>query len=815
MRQTHYSLSILFCMMTTLLQSQEKIVYQMPPEEILRLVDIERAPVVDMDSKKEQMLFYYRNTFKSLSELNQPELRLGGLRINPEANISSTLTYFNHIRYKKNGDKELQQIKRLPENARIAYLSFSPDETKIAFTNTVTNGVELWMIDLQTLIARKLTEAVVNANAGFPYSWFPNSTELLVRMIPEERSAFIDTKTSLPQGPIVSTSDGQISQNRTYQDLLKNPMDEENFETLMTSELCRIGTDGTQSLWKEAGMYLDEMFSPDGKYLMLTTLAHPFSYVVPYYSFPNVTDIYTTDGRFLLNFSKQPLLDHLPVGFMATFVGKRNIHWRADKPATLAWVEVLDKGDPETEAAYRDELFQLDAPFTGAPRSLVKTINRFAGIIWGNDSYAVVSDQWWNTRNTKMILFNPSDNSLPAHIISDRNYQDTYSHPGVLQTEKNALGTYTLRMDGSTAWLFGDGYTAEGQFPFIDALDLETRQKKRVYQSTATHQVEEFISFVDSKAGTVITRIESPVEYPNYYIRNIKRKIADRPLTAFENPFKSMEGVHKEVVSYKRPDGVGLTGTLYLPAGYDRKKKVKLPMIMWAYPTEYKDKNSAGQNTANPNSFTYLSYGNPVYWVKRGYAVLDEASFPIVGEGDRQPNDTYLEQLVANAKAAIDALDTLGYIDRNRVAVGGHSYGAFMTANLLTHSDLFAAGIARSGAYNRSLTPFGFQSEERSYWDAPDVYDAMSPFMHADKMKTPLLLVHGEADNNSGTHTMQSERYFQALKSFGAPVRLVILPLESHGYTARENVFHLLWEQDQWLEKYVKNKVKKEPQVNP
>lgn len=815
MRQTHYSLSILFCMMTTLLQSQEKIVYQTPPEEILRLVDIERAPVVDMDSKKEQMLFYYRNTFKSLSELNQPELRLGGLRINPDANISSTLTYFNHIRYKKNGDQELQELKGLPENARIACLSFSPDETQIAFTNTVANGVELWITDLHTLTARKLTEAVVNANAGFPYSWFPNSNELLVRMIPAKRATFIDTKTSLPLGPIVSTSDGQISQNRTYQDLLKNPMDEANFETLMTSELYRIGTDGTQSLWKEAGMYLDEMFSPDGKYLMLTTLAHPFSYVVPYYSFPNVTDIYTTDGRFLLNFSKQPLLDHLPVGFMATFVGKRNIHWRADKPATLAWVEALDKGDPETEAAYRDELFQLDAPFTGIPRSLVKTVNRFAGIVWGNDSYAVVSDQWWSTRNTKMILFNPSDNSLPAHIISDRNYQDTYSHPGVLQTEKNALGTYTLSMDGSTAWLFGDGYTAEGQFPFIDALDLKTRQKKRVYQSTDTHRVEEFISFVDSKAGTVITRIESPAAYPNYYIRDIKRKIADRPLTAFENPFKSMEGVHKEVVSYKRPDGVDLTGTLYLPAGYDRKKKEKLPMILWAYPTEYKDKNSAGQSTANPNSFTYLSYGNPIYWVKRGYAVLDEASFPIVGEGDRQPNDTYLEQLVANAKAAIDAVDTLGYIDRNRVAVGGHSYGAFMTANLLTHSTLFAAGIARSGAYNRSLTPFGFQSEERSYWDAPDVYDAMSPFMHADKMKTPLLLVHGEADNNSGTHTMQSERYFQALKSFGAPVRLVILPMESHGYTARENVFHLLWEQDQWLEKYVKNKTGKEPQVIP
>jgi len=794
-------------MMTPLLQSQEKIVYQTPPKEILELVDIDRAPVVEMDSKKEQILFYYHKPFKSLSDLNQPELRLAGLRINPEANISSTLNYYHDIRYQKVMEREIHPISGLPEQPHIAYISFSPDETKLAFTHTVHNGVELWVADLETLTAEKLTDAVLNANAGYPYTWFPDSRHLLVRMLPQNRTALSDLKTALPEGPVVSTSDGQISQNRTYQDLLKNGLDEANFEILMTSELYKVGITGTKTLWEEAGMYMNEAFSPDGAYLLLTTLSHPFSYAVPYYSFPNETDIYTSDGQFLLNFSRQPLLDKLPVGFMATFEGKRSIHWRADKPATLAWVEALDKGDPEVKVPYRDELLQLDAPFHGHPLSLVKTVNRFAGITWGNDRYAVVSDRWWNTRNSKMYLFDPSDPKKLPRIIADRNYQDIYSHPGILQTEKNAMGTYTLKMDGTTAYLFGDGYTEEGQFPFIDALNLATLEKKRIYQSTVTGQVEDLVSFVDSRAGTLITRIESPTEYPNYYIRNIKRKVANIPLTAFENPFKTIEGIHKEVINYNRADGVALTGTLYLPAGYNREKKEKLPLIMWAYPTEYKDKNSAGQSTANPNTFTYLSYGNPIYWVTRGYAVLDDASFPIVGEGAEQPNDTFIAQLVANAKAAIDAVDALGYIDRKRVAVGGHSYGAFMTANLLTHSDLFAAGIARSGAYNRLLTPFGFQSEERSYWEAPEVYDSMSPFMHADKMKTPLLLIHGEADNNSGTHTMQSERYFQALKSFGAPVRLVILPMESHGYAARENVLHLLWEQDQWLEKYVKNRV--------
>jgi dipeptidyl aminopeptidase/acylaminoacyl peptidase len=301
-------------------------------------------------------------------------------------------------------------------------------------------------------------------------------------------------------------------------------------------------------------------------------------------------------------------------------------------------------------------------------------------------------------------------------------------------------------------------------------------------------------------------RIESQNEYPNYYFRNIKKKNDLTPVTSFENPFKSIQNVHKEVITYKRDDGLELEGTLYLPIGYDMQNKEKMPMILWAYPREFKDKNSASQNTTNPNEFIYPYYGSPIYWVNQGYVVLDDAAFPIVGEGDEEPNDTFRTQLVGNAKAAIDAVDKMGYIDRNRVGVGGHSYGAFMVANLLSHSNLFAAGIARSGAYNRTLTPFGFQSEERSYWDSPETYYTMSPFMHADKMKTPLLLIHGEADNNSGTYPLQSERYFNALKGLGATARLVMLPKESHGYSAKESVLHVLWEQDQWLDKYVKNK---------
>ena len=805
MKKAFITLSLFTCM--TLTQAQENVKYQKPPKEILELADFQREPSVLLDNKDEQMLLVYRNTYSSLEELSRDELRLGGLRIDPVTNISSRITYYSKLEYKRVDDEKILPIKGLPQDSKIAYVTYSPDDSMAAFTNTTREGVELWVVDLKTQQARRLTKGILNANLGMPYDWFKDGKSLLVKMLPKNKPALIDTKNELPEGPIVSTSDGQISNNRTYQDLLKNKIDERNFNTLISSELVKVDLNGNFSSWLSANKFEDVTFSPDGKYAMVTTIMEPYSYVVPYNSFPTSIDIYSSDGKFVKNIAKTPLLDNLPKGFMAVEEGRRNISWRGDKPATIYWAEALDKGNPENKVEYRDEIFQLDAPFTENPKSLAKTINRFSGIAWGNDKYALLNDTWWNTRNQKTYIINPSDNNQSPKIIADRNYQDVYSNPGRPQMERNSIGGYSILMNGDNIYLFGDGFTPKGQFPFIDELNLNTLDKKRVYESNYKDKVENLISFTDVKSGKVLVNIESPTEYPNYFFRSIKSNKLT-PITNFKNPFESISKVSKEVISYKRDDGVELSGTLYLPAGYDKKKKEKLPLLIWAYPTEYKDKNSAGQSTQNANAFTYPYYGSFVYWVTRGYAVLDDASFPIIGEGDKEPNDTFLPQLIANAKAAIDAVDKLGYIDIDKVAVGGHSYGAFMTANLLTHTNLFAAGIARSGAYNRTLTPLGFQSEERNYWDVPEVYNTMSPFMHVDKMKTPLLLIHGEADNNPGTHTMQSERYFQALKSYGAPVRLVLLPKESHGYVAKENILHLLWEQDQWLEKYVKNRKK-------
>ncbi|MDZ4329879.1 MAG: prolyl oligopeptidase family serine peptidase, partial [Flavobacterium sp.] len=529
------------------------------------------------------------------------------------------------------------------------------------------------------------------------------------------------------------------------------------------------------------------------------------SYIVPLNRFPSKSVVYDKAGNEVKVVNEVPLTEIIPKGFMAVRKGKRNMSWRADKPATLVFAEALDAGDPANKVEFRDEVFLWNAPFDAAATSLVKTPQRYSRMIWGNDNVAIVSDEWYDTRNTKTYLINPSNPSQAPKVISDRNSQDVYSDPGNFETRKNQYNRYVLAIENDNAYLIGDGFTKNGQFPFISEFNLKTLQSNRLYTSTYTDKKEDLLEIEDFKKGTILVQIQSKNEYPNYYLRNIKQKNKLTPITAFKNPFESIKNVSKEVIKYKRKDGVELSGTLYLPVGYDKAKKEKMPLLIWAYPAEYKDKNSAGQSTQNPNEFTFPSYGSFVYWVTKGYVVLDDAAFPIIGEGTTEPNDNFMTQLVDNAEAAINAVDALGYINRKKVAVGGHSYGAFMTANLLTHSNLFACGIARSGAYNRTLTPFGFQTEQRNYWETPEVYNTMSPFMNADKMKTPMLLVHGEADNNPGTFTLQTERYFQALKGLGAPARMVILPKEAHGYVAKENILHLLWEQDQFLEKYLKN----------
>ena len=789
-----------------LLNAQEELGYQIPKKELLDLIDVDLAPTVLRNTKNTVMVLLSRSTYKSIADLSRKELRIAGLRVDPKRFIGSRTTYYNKVElvdFEKGKTPLL--VAGLPNKPQLTNFIWSPDEKMIAMTHTSDSSVELWILDVTTRKAKKLSSQPINATMGNSINWFKSSEELLVKLIPKDREDIIDQSVVVPTGPKVTENNGEKAQNRTYQDLIKNPTDAKNFTQLSRSEIYKIDLNGNKSHFLDARMYRGVSVSPDGKYVMVSFIKEPFSYLVPYYRFPTETHVYDLDAQLVKLISDNPLQEVLPKGFMAVSTNKRDIGWRKDKPSTIYYVEALDKGNPEIKVPYRDALYDWQAPFGQKSILLTKTINRYAGIIWGNDLNAIIYDRWWNSRNSKTYVFSPSKPDIPARVIVDRNYQDRYSDPGDFVTRKGKYGENILALDGNNAFLLGDGFSEKGQFPFLDQINLKSNKKNRTYQSTYTDKFEQLYDY-DIIEKKLSIRIESKNEYPNYFTRSLDKKHTLKQQTFFENPFKNLENVGKELISYKRKDGLDLSGILYTPEGFDKNNPKQLPMILWAYPREYKDKSSAAQKINNPNRFLYPSWGSPIYWVTQGYLVLDRAAFPIIGEGTDEPNDSFRTQLIANAEAAINAVVEKGYADRNRIAVGGHSYGAFMVANLLSHSNLFAAGIARSGAYNRTLTPFGFQSESRSYWEAPEVYYTMSPFMHADKMKTPLLLVHGEADNNSGTYPLQSERYYNALKGLGAITRLVMFPKESHGYRAKETILHLIWEQDQWLEKYVKNR---------
>lgn len=796
----------LFITASYLLNAQEELGYQVPKKELLDLIDVDLAPTVLRNTKNTVMVLLSRSTYKSIADLSRKEQRIAGLRVDPKRFIGSRTTYYNNVElvYFEKGETPLL-VDGLPNKPQLTNFIWSPDEKMIAMTHTSDSSVELWILDVTTRKAKKLSSQPINATMGNSINWFKSSKELLVKFIPKDRENIIDQSVIVPTGPKVTENNGEKAQNRTYQDLIKNSTDAKNFIQLSRSEIYKIDLNGNKNHFLDARMYRDVSISPNGKYVMVSFVKEPFSYLVPYYRFPTETHVYDLDAQLVKLISDNPLQEVLPKGFMAVSNYKRDIGWRKDKPSTIYYLTALDKGNPEIKVPYRDALYEWEAPFDQKSILLTKIINRYVGIIWGNDLNAIIYDRWWNSRNSKTYIFSPSKPDIPAKVIVDRNYQDRYSDPGDFVTRKGKYGENILALDGNNAFLLGDGFSEKGQFPFLDQINLKSNKKNRIYESTYRDKFEQLYDY-DIIEKKLSVRIESKNEYPNYFTRSLDKKNTLKQRTFFKNPFKNLENVGKELISYKRKDGLDLNGILYTPEGFDKDNPKQLPMILWAYPREYKDKSSAAQKTNNPNRFLYPSWGSPIYWVTQGYLVLDRAAFPIIGEGKDEPNDSFRTQLVANAEAAINAVVEKGYADRNRIAVGGHSYGAFMVANLLSHSNLFAAGIARSGAYNRTLTPFGFQSESRSYWEAPEVYYTMSPFMHADKMKTPLLLVHGEADNNSGTYPLQSERYYNALKGLGATTRLVMFPKESHGYRAKETILHLIWEQDQWLEKYVKNR---------
>lgn len=772
--------------------------YRRAPEAIRQVLDAPATPAVSLSPARDRLLLAQPLRYPPLAELAEPMLALAGTRFNPRNRGPHRPPSYAALTLRTLPDGRETKIK-LPAGSRVGLPVWSADGRRFAFARYTETSVELWTGDAATGAVRPQRGVALNAAFGNPFEWMPDNVTLLCRLVPARRGA-PPTDNGVPASPVMQETSGQRSRIRTYQDLLQNPLDEARYDYYAAAQLALVNArNGRVTRVGAPANFAAVDPSPDGQHFLITRIVRPYSYLLPAARFPREVEIWDRAGRVIHFLTRTVQDDERPPDGVQP--GPRRHHWRPTAPATVAWVEALDDGDPRKKVPHRDRVLLLDAPFTGEPREIARTEQRFNALIWGEDpAVALLRDYQSSRRWSRTWLIHPDDPATAPRLVWDRSTQDRYGDPGTPVMKRLPSGHSAMRVHHGAIFLAGAGASPAGERPFLDRFPLATLQPERLFHCDE-YSFESFVALVREDGSQFITRRETPTEPPNYFLRspNGGPGVA---LTQFPDPAPQLRGIRRQLVTYQRDDGVALSFTLLLPPDYT--PGTRLPTLVWAYPREYTDADTAGQVGGSTNRFTMMGGASHLFFVLQGYAVLDGATMPVVGTVKRA-NDTFLDQIVANARAAVAKAVELGVTDPDRVGVAGHSYGAFMTANLLAHTDLFRAGIARSGAYNRTLTPFGFQSETRTLWQAPDMYLKNSPFLAADKINEPLLLIHGEADNNPGTFPMQSERLFQAIKGNGGTARLVLLPLESHGYQARESIEHTLAEMLDWFDRHVKN----------
>jgi len=767
--------------------------YQLPPKAIVDILDAKPLPTVSISPSRQQLALVDRASMPAIADLSQPMLRLAGTRINPKTNGPQRPPLATGISLKQIADGKTVKVVLAP-GTRIEWIGFSPDSRRIAFTETRPGWIALWVADATTGAARSVTPARLDATLVSACAWV-NASSLICKTVPATRG--LPPKAPVAaEGPNIQENQGKAAPVSTYEDLLKTAHDEALFEYYFTSQLALVNAaTGAMTPVGKPSIFAQATTSPSGEYILVSRLKRPFSRLVPYSDFPKDVEIWSKAGTLVRAVADLPSNETVTMQGVPT--GPREYTWNQMEPATLVWAEALDGGDLRNQAPNRDRLCVLQAPFTGQPTELLKFEQRFQSIAWTSANIAIVTE-FERAKRTRRAWVVDQGVARRAWQVSA---EDRYKDPGrPVVKPRFGGGPAVIMQVADSIYLEGDGGSPQGDRPFLDRFNVKTFDTERLYQCEG-ERYETVAAVLADNGRTLLTRYETVKQPPNYLVRDLTKR-TERAVTAFTDPAPQLSGVDRQVISYVRKDGVKLSGTLYLPPGY--KKGERLPLVMWAYPREFTDPAMAGQVSGSPYRFTTYAGPSHMFFLTQGYAVLDNPSMPIVGPGETA-NDTYVDQLVASAQAAIDKVVEMGVADRDRIGVGGHSYGAFMTANLLAHSRLFRAGIARSGAYNRTLTPFGFHSEERTFWEIPEVYAKMSPFWYANAVKDPILLMHGEADNNSGTFPIQSERFYMALKGHGATVRYVTLPNEAHGYAARESVLHTLYEMVSWFDKYVKN----------
>ncbi|MEL6542184.1 MAG: prolyl oligopeptidase family serine peptidase [Pseudomonadota bacterium] len=769
--------------------------YRTPPAAIADIVTRAPSPRVSLSPDKTTMLLLEREALPPVADLARPMEKLAGLRLDASINDRHGTRAYVGLTLQDVATGKTRAVD-VPENADIADVSWSIDGSMIVFTNTREGGMDLHVLNVAT--GEVTTVMTGGVNGVFQNAAWLADGRLMVMTIPEGRGP-MPVRSLTPTGPAIQeASGGQEAQTRTYQDLLKDPHDEAMFRWLTTSQPMIMDADGANKRkLGEPRIYTGVTASPDGQYWLAEWLNEPFSYQVPWYRFATTTAVFKKDGTLVSTIVEQPLADALPVQGVVT--GRRNVGWHPTEDALLVFTEAQDGGDPRVETDNRDNLLALAAPFQGKARLLAKLEDRVSGALGleGSDDL-LLYEYDRDTRELRETLVDVAGGAEPREI-SLRNVQDAYADPGNLVRTMTDRGFSVVRVAEGKVMLAGMGATPDGLRPFLRRFDLETLETEDIWRNSG-EQLEYVIDVLADDGSEFVTFYESPTNPGNVRVHDGGDA---RFLTNFPDPHPELTGIKREVVKYQREDGVELTATLYLPPNYQEGEQV--PVVVWAYPREFNNAATASQNRDSPYRFTRIGGYSHLFFLTKGYAVLDRAAMPVVGADPETVNDTFIEQIVASAKAAIDFSVERGFGDGIRVGVGGHSYGAFMTAHLLAQSDLFKAGVARSGAYNRTLTPFGFQAERRIFWDTPETYYKLSPFMAANKINEPVLFIHGKNDNNSGTFPQQSERMFAAVKGTGGTARLVMLPHESHGYRGRESVLHTLAEMFDWFDEHVKN----------
>lgn len=778
--------------------------YRDAPATIARMLDARPTPVLALSPRRNWFVVLERRGMPTIAEIAEPHLKLAGTRLNPATNGPAGASGYVGMTLQRVSDRK-QVAVAAPEGGRLGGPQWAPDGRHFVFTQTLDNGIALFVADTMGKV-RQLVAPMLNGAHGGSCDWLDSGTHLLCATIPAGRGP-APVRSNTPAAPITQESDGRASPAPTYQDLLRDAQDEALFDHYFVTQYMDVGIDGTMTPFGKAGMVTSVNPSPDGQWFIVETIKRPYSYLHPWSRFPSRTEVWRPDGSVARVLLDRSTIETAPNVRGAVLPGPRGYRWRSDVPATLIWTEALDGGDPRKEAARRDRILTLDAPFTAQPKTFLETEWRAGGITWGRANFALVTESWPRDRRVRTWIVDPSNSGGSPRLLWDRSSEDQYGNPGSPMMMQTPDGRSLLQFsrDGKSLWLTGTGASPEGNRPFLDRLDLATLKATRLFRSQAPNY-ESVVAALDADAGVFLTSRQSASEPSNYFQRDVIRRRAPVQLTDARDPAPEFAGVTSRMITYTRADGVTLSGKLYLPAGYDPVKQGPLPFLFWVYPAEFATAEAASQVTGSPYTFTRPSGASHLFLLTQGYGIFDNPTFPIVAENGRESNDTYVEQLELSAKAAIDTLVAMGVADRERIAVGGHSYGAFTTANLLAHTRLFKAGIARSGAYNRTLTPFGFQSEQRTYWEAQDTYLKMSPFNYANSIKDPILFIHGADDNNQGTFPVQSERMYAAVQGSGGTTRLVMLPGEAHGYSARESVGQTVAEMTDWLDRFMKKR---------